>query len=181
MSNSPLHNPFVRFILIAIPGYALWYVLYSLVLQGGAIDQAIIGSLTSLSETVLNLFGFDVLPETDSTIRTVGIDGGHYVWIGEECDGFSLFALYTIFMLAYPGPIRKKGWYIPMGIIFIHFLNVIRIVSLVIIVKHYPESLDFNHTYVFTTIVYGFIFLLWYIWVEKFSGHSLRKSKAAAS
>ena len=27
-----------------------------------------------------------------------------------------------------------------------------------------PEILDFNHTYTFTILVYGYVFYLWYLW-----------------
>ena len=32
-----------------------------------------------------------------------------------------------------------------------------------------PELLDFNHDYTFTIIVYAFVFMLWYIWIQRFS------------
>jgi hypothetical protein len=41
--------------------------------------------------------------------------------------------------------------------------------SLALIQYKAPEYLDFNHHYTFTVIVYAFIFLLWMIWVNKFS------------
>jgi len=112
-------------------------------------------------------------------IRTIGIDGTHGLWIGDPCNGLTLFALFTGFIIAYPGPLKKKLWFIPVGIIAIHFINIIRIVALSLIVYYFPdpEVLDFNHTYTFTLLVYGFVFSLWYVWAGKLSGIDSMKSK----
>ncbi|MBL4625498.1 MAG: exosortase family protein XrtF, partial [Flavobacteriales bacterium] len=63
----------------------------------------------------------------------------------------------------------RKLWFIPFGIITIHILNVFRVCGLCIILLKSPESLDFNHTYIFTTVIYAYIFLLWYWWANNLS------------
>jgi exosortase family protein XrtF len=113
--------------------------------------------------------GYESFISDNATIRTVGIDGTHGLWIGDPCNGLTLFALFAIFIVAYPGPWKHKLWFIPVGITVIHFLNVMRITALCIIVMKRPEWLDFNHTYTFQLLMYGFIFGLWWIWIQKLS------------
>jgi len=74
-----------------------------------------------------------------------------------------------VFVLAYPGHQKNKLWFVPLGILLIHILNIIRVISLAIIAYYSPYSLSFNHTYTFTFFVYAFIFLLWMVWVNKFA------------
>lgn len=159
----------------------LWYLVYELWLHPkGTFDLMVIRNLEQLSGWLLRALGYTLISESDiSSVRTIGIDGTHGLWIGDPCNGLTLFALFTGFVLAYPGPWKQKAWYIPLGIITIHILNVLRIAALAMIVYHFPDPqvLDFNHTYTFTIIVYGYVFLLWYLWATRFSGTVLKKEK----
>jgi hypothetical protein len=57
----------------------------------------------------------------------------------------------------------------PSVCLTIHLINVLRIAALCIIVTIDYELLNFNHDYTFYVIVYGWVFLLWWIWVKRFS------------
>lgn len=142
----------------------------------GTFDLAVIGNLEDISTAILNLLGYKLISESQiSSIRTIGIDGTHGIWIGDPCNGLVLFALFTGFVLAFPGPWKRKLWFIPLGIVTIHAINVVRVTALALIVYYYPdpEVLDFNHTYTFTILVYGYVFSLWYWWAAKLSGATL--------
>lgn len=170
MKSHLKRNPFLKFLITAVLLYILWYILYELWLHpAGKIDSLVINNSIFLTSKLLTLFGYDVFTSHTETIRTLGIDGTPGLWIGDPCNGLTLFALFTGFIIAYPGTIKKKLIYIPIGIITIHFLNILRISGLCMVVFYSPESLEFNHTYTFTIIVYAYIFLLWMIWVKIFS------------
>jgi exosortase family protein XrtF len=175
--NRLFSNPLYSFTGKAFGLYFFWYLLYEMWLHPkGDIDKAVISNLVYLGGALLKLFGFDLIPEgDDKSIRVLGIDGTHGLWVGDPCNGLTLFALFMGFIIAFPGPVKHKLWYIPAGLIAIHIINVFRIIALTIIVKVAPEYLDFNHTYTFTFLVYSFVFLLWMIWVNKFSGISFGK------
>ncbi len=168
------NDPLYRFLLKAVFLFIAWYFLYDLWLHpAGGIDMIVIKSLEQASYVVLETLGYVTLEASHvENIRTIGIDGTHGLWIGDPCNGLTLFALFTGFIIAYPGPLKKKLWYIPVGIIAIHLINIVRIVALSLIVYYFPdpEVLDFNHTYTFTILVYGFVFFLWYLWAIKLSG-----------
>jgi exosortase family protein XrtF len=166
-------NPFYAFLSKAFGLYFFWYLTYELWLHPKAVfDNLVIENLVFWSESLLRTFGYALIPpgSAGDQIRVVGIDGTHGLWIGDPCNGISLFALFTGFVIAFPGPVKAKLWYIPAGIVFLHFINVLRIVGLTMVLKYYPSSLAFNHTYTFTIVVYSFVFLLWILWVNKFSG-----------
>lgn len=163
-------NKIVRFIVLFIVLYLFWLMLYEwLIHPWGKLDTLVINDSSLWTAYVLEIMGHESFISDNATIRTVGIDGTHGLWIGDPCNGLTLFALFTIFIVAFPGPWKHKLWFIPVGITVIHFLNVMRITALCVIVLKRPEWLDFNHTYTFQLLMYGFIFGLWWIWIQKLS------------
>jgi exosortase/archaeosortase family protein len=70
-------------------------------------------------------------------------------------------------MVFFPGPWKHKLWYIPLGIGVIHLTNVFRITGLLLIQYPFPNGFDFFHNYVFKTLFYAVIFLMWAFWNEK--------------
>lgn len=163
-------NKIVRFIVLFIVLYLFWLMLYEWVIHPwGKLDTLVINDSSLWTTYVLELMGYESFISDNATIRTVGIDGTHGLWIGDPCNGLTLFALFAIFIVAYPGQWKHKLWFIPVGITVIHFLNVMRITALCVIVLKRPEWLDFNHTYTFQLLMYGFIFGLWWIWIQKLS------------
>ena len=71
------------------------------------------------------------------------------VTVGAPCDGIVLLALFTVFIVAFPGPWKHKLWYLPAGLIAIHLINAIRITALAVIAHVKIEWLQFNHDYTF--------------------------------
>lgn len=159
-------SPLIKFLVKALLVYISWYLLYDLWLHPhGVIDAFVTENAMKLSGWILNALGFVVYIKG----HHIGIEPVRGVSIGDPCNGINLFALFAGFIICYNGAIRKKLLYIPMGIFIIHLLNVIRIITLILILKYAPSSLAFNHTYTFTTVVYLCIFILWMVWVNYFS------------
>lgn len=187
MKKDFLKNPVTRFLLLFILLYGGWYILYELVLHPwGKLDKLVINNSIFLTKELLQILGYAVIsydyqaPETGSeVIRTVGIDGSSGVWIGDPCNGLILFALFTSLIISFPGPAKHKLWFIPLGLIIIHFANIIRIASLSLIVFYKREYLEFNHDYTFKILVYTVIFLIWVYWVNRWSG--LKKKRNVES
>jgi exosortase family protein XrtF len=164
-------NAFIRFIVLASFLYLLLYFVHQFIIKKYTFyDQKFIGSIIAMAEYFVKLVGyktFSVLQDRD--YQVVGIDGSNGVWVGSNCNAITLFSLFSVFIVAYPGNQKNKLWFIPLGIVLIHFLNLIRVISLVFIAYYSPTNLNFNHTYTFTFLVYTFIFLLWMVWVNKYS------------
>ncbi len=180
-----LSNPFFRFIILATGLYIGWYFSYEYYLKPHTIfDDLIIENLVVLAESLLRLIGYDLIPYQDFPFRNhIGIIGdlgpmnSKGVTIGAPCDGAVLFALFVVFVISFPGPWRHKLWFIPVGVVLIHLMNVIRVVGLAIVVRVNESWLDFNHDYTFTLIVYSFVFFLWWLWTKKFATNSFQKAQ----
>lgn len=117
------------------------------------------------SKALLSLFGLETVIE-GKVIRAVTKGG---VYLDRGCLGRNLMLLYAGFLLVFPGKITSKLWFIPMGLVIIYILNTIRISALVYIDLYYPQYLDVNHDFIFKYTTYFFIFLLWVIWIRKYS------------
>lgn len=152
--------------------YLAWYFTYEFYLKEHTlINEYVIDNLVKLGEGTLGLMGYETTNYMVDGVWRIhfGVAGSNGVTIGAPCDGIVLFALFIVFIVSYPGPIRHKLWYLPTGLIIIHLLNVARVVGLALIV-HYNEAwLSFNHDYTFTLVVYGIVFGLWWFWIYKFS------------
>jgi exosortase family protein XrtF len=167
MNSSFLKNPVVRFLIKVFALYLLWYLVYNLWLHPTEkLDLFVIDITISISKWLLELFGYTVYTGAD---RLIGIDGASGLWIGDNCNGIALFALFTGFVIAYKGKIKYKTPYILLGILSIEVLNIFRVVALAILDTHSRAWTEFNHTYTFTIIIYGYIFMLWMFWVNRFA------------
>ncbi|MCI5057105.1 MAG: exosortase family protein XrtF [Flavobacteriales bacterium] len=165
-------NPLVKFVLKAVILFIGWYLVYELWLHPKTqIDLLIINNLIFFASAILKGMGYELinLDHVDPTIRTIGIDGTHGLWVGDPCNGLSLIALYAGFIISFPGNWKVKLAFIPSGILLIHILNIFRIVGLCLVTLYYPDWLDFNHTYTFKILIYAVIFLLWYIFATRFT------------
>lgn len=166
------------FFIKAILAYLIWFLLYeNWLLKVGWIDKVVIDNLIHLSKLSLTILGYNVFVFG----HTFGIDGSHGVFIGTPCNGLDLMALFAGFVIVFNGSWKNKWWFILVGLIVIHFLNLVRVVALTIIAKTAPEYIDFNHKYTFTIILYAFVFFGWVLWVKYYavkkntSIHSIKK------
>jgi exosortase family protein XrtF len=167
---SPIYRFLVGFACLSVG----WYLLYTFLLSPYTnFDMVVINSTLSVTESILEMLGHSTFIE-GRTIRIAGTSG---LWVGDNCNAISLFALFSGFIIAFPGQLKSKLWYVPAGIFLIFFLNCIRMTVLAILDIYSREWTKFNHTYTFTIIIYGFIFLMWMFWVNRYS--FIKKNKKA--
>lgn len=172
-------NRLLRFLSVSSLVYLGLYLFFEFFIKRyTVIDQRFIGFIINSSDIVLKWLSYDTFKTiSDTDYQVIGIDGSDGVWIGSSCNAITLFFLFAVFIAAYPGHQKSKLWYIPVGILLIHVLNIVRVVVLAMIAFYNPLYLDFNHTYTFTFIIYGFIFILWMTWVNKYSIKELNEKK----
>lgn len=165
----------LRFLLTAGGLYILWDFIYKNVFEEeGVAIRKVAEHVAAVSVGVLNVLGFNTATKDLGGFKTlITLDGQSLVWIDSGCTGLTLMALFAGFILAYPGPIAKKAWYIPFGLVVIYLVNVIRVVVLAINHVYSRGSFDFNHKYTYTLVTYGAIFWLWMLWANRLSGVSL--------
>lgn len=156
----------LRFLLAGVGGYACWYVLYEALLKPFTLlDEAVIASLVHGTRGVGTLLGAEMRTGAGPWPVEVGLVGHAGVTIGTPCDGVVLFALFSVFVVAFPGALRHKGWFVPAGVALLYGVNLARVVALTFLQAHAPHLLRFNHDYTFTVAVYGVVLALWYVYV----------------
>ena len=95
------------------------------------------------------------------------VDALASVSVATACNGLPMLYLFAAFILAYPGPWRRKVWFIPAGLLAIHVLNLLRIAGLSHLVNTgHRWAYELNHKYLFQIIVYGAIGLFWVLWIS---------------
>ena len=94
-------------------------------------------------------------------------DGRTVVNVYEGCNGLNVMFVFVSFVVAYTGSLKKTVWFCLAGLILIHIFNLFRVSLLYFIAEYYPNNLYFFHKYLFTGVLYGMVFVLWYFWVKK--------------
>src|SRR5690606_21620755 len=134
-------------------------------------------NIVSSSKTMLSWIGYDTFIDIESDHVTLVMNEGDFrpILVGDNCNGFKLFSIFSVFIIAFPGNWKKKLWFIPFGILIVHLANIVRVCALLLINNSHPEYLDFNHLYTFTIFVYAIIFGLWFWYAKKFSDYGKEK------
>lgn len=165
--------------------YLVWYFIYELILKtNGRLDQVITINISQIITGLLKLSGIEVFYTQarklgETYLFLVG-ETKPLVRIGSSCNGLEPIMLFLIFILAYPGRIINKIWFIPVGIIIIHTVNIMRNYLLIIMLYNQSELFEFFHRYIFVIFVYLVIFALWMLWVNHFSFIGLKGSSDAS-
>jgi exosortase/archaeosortase family protein len=113
-----------------------------------------------------NIFHLNHTTDGQTIWVTTNTGAWGYVDVSPHCTSLKQWMHWIFIMLLFPGPWKHKLWYIPLGIITIHFVNIIRIVGLSLTLIPWPQHFDFFHDYIFKTFFYFMIFVMWVVWVE---------------
>ena len=163
-------RPQVRFLLLAAGFYGLWVLGYEHgPARAGRLDGALSTNLAAAAAGLLRLVGAAAGTGGAAAPTTVTMLGQPAVYVGNPCNGLVLYALFTGFVLAYPGSGWRRLWFIPLGLAAIYGLNVLRIAGLALNHTYWYHTVDFNHHYTFTFTAYGAILVLWRQWVRPLS------------
>ena len=170
-------KPVRKFLWLAAILFVAWKAVYLLFLQPGRIlDKPltyVIGKCTAGTLALFNPSG-DYHAKPAMHLKGFGNEGlepvmaissgqNNLLDIADVCNGLELLVLYAGLILCLPAARNRKIAYIIGGILAIEIINVIRCVGLVLVYVHKPGWLDFSHHYLFTFVVYAFIFWLWYL------------------
>jgi exosortase family protein XrtF len=160
-------SPLIRFAILAAGFYLLWFLGYEHYLAAdGRLDAALTHNLASVSVAGLRLLGYDATVSA-GVQPLISLAGQPVVFIWHPCNGLVLYALFSGFIMAFPGPALRKLWFVPLGLLLIYSLNVLRVMALSFNKYYDYQSADFNHHYTFTAVVYAGIFALWMWWATR--------------
>lgn len=154
------------FIIKAAITFVAWMVLYyGFILPEGSINTFLTSAVLDNTVMVLECLGYSA----SNSGNIVYVDGQQSVKVTDGCNGFELIALYIGFFLCFPGPLKYKLIFIPIGSVVIFFINVIREVALVLNYNYFQKTFDFNHHYTYAFFVYAVVFLIWRFWLNNYS------------
>ncbi len=171
----------VIFLLKFFGTYLLLFLIYAYYLNK---TQNLTGefSCAPITETVakqtqflLNTFGYDASIEqhTEEVSIKLIVNNKFVASIIEGCNSISIIILFISFIVAFASNFKTTALYILFGSLIIYFSNIVRIAIITIALFEYPKYQYILHDFIFPSIIYGITFLLWFIWVQKFS--SLKK------
>jgi len=154
-------SPLTVFLLKAGAVYAVWHLLYDyILLPDGRLDTFLSYSGVSMAAGVLSILGWEI----ESAGRVIAIFGTGGVEIQNGCNGVELLGLYAGFIIAYPGPMRKRLVLMAGGLLILYFANVFRITAFTLSDLYIPQHWDKFHIYSSYVIFYPLVLSLWYTW-----------------
>ncbi|MEL1252765.1 exosortase family protein XrtF [Flavobacterium sp. DGU38] len=169
-------KPFLIFIGTFFAAYILFTLVYKYYLDSFGSDgidgiTVVVGSNVNW---LMSIFNYDVLVQKSlwGSYLEVWYNNVNVVRIVEGCNAVSVMILFVSFVLAFSGKLKTTLLFILSGILFIYILNVVRIATLTILMFRFPEKEHLLHGVLFPLIIYGLVFILWVIWVNKFSKYA---------
>lgn len=165
----------IRFIVIFLTVYGVLTIAYNLYLNLSDGSKFYPDYLTNLvakqTNALLNGIGYDtqiVAHANEPSIKII-INGKFVARVIEGCNAISVIILFLSFIIAFASKFKTTLIYCLAGSIIIYAFNLIRIVILSIGLYHYPWRREILHTVIFPMLIYGTVFVLWMVWVNRFS------------
>lgn len=85
----------------------------------------------------------------------------------EGCNAISILILFVAFILAFYKGVQTL-WYLLIGGSIIYIMNLLRIMALNYVVYFYRSYSEAFHDYIFPSIIYGTVIVLWLVWIQFF-------------
>ncbi len=176
-------KPFLLFLTKFIFVYLVLAYFYQSYLNQFDAKNFEVDAFTQLvaeqSKQFLSLFNSDsyTLPNLNEPSVKLFYHGKWVARIIEGCNAISIIILFISFVIAFTGKIKQTVLFIFFGCLLIHLFNVLRIALLCIAIFHYPKSEHLLHGVFFPLFIYGVVFALWVIWVNKFSFYAKKTTE----
>lgn len=150
-----------------------WFYLAQYDAQNYEPD-AMTGIVAYQAEDVIDFFGINAStrPRHHENSYKFFINDQPVARIVEGCNALSVMILFTAFVVAFASTFKRTALFIVIGLIIIHILNVLRVALMCLSLYYYPQYEALVHDIIFPLFIYGVVFLLWILWVTKFSGHA---------
>lgn len=171
-------KPAIRFVGIFLGLYLGLNVIYGLWITsyGNAPDPAT-ALVTRHTAAVLNVLGEETTIAQKLASPSISVLKGlrTVISVYEGCNGINVMIVFVAFIAAFGGKAKSMAWFIPAGLVLIYVLNLVRVMALYYVAEHWEQYFYYVHKYAFTAFIYVFVFALWWVWIEKVSGLSIRK------
>jgi exosortase family protein XrtF len=139
------------------------------------LDWKLNRSLGEQAAFWFNMTGFEARVYANSTApHIVSLNHIRVISIDTPCNGIPMMFLYAAFILVYPGSWRRKTWFVLGGLVFLHFLNLCRIIGLSYLSYYAPDFFEFNHKFLFQIVVYSVTISIWLFYILYGSDEKIR-------
>lgn len=168
-----IYKPFLLFLSKFFLAYLVLTILYQGYLgkTDAAID-AITENVAHLTEKSAHLMGISIATVKEHMHYNIIYHNKIVAHIIEGCNAISVIILFIAFVVAFSGNLKPTLLFVFCGSLLIYILNIARIVMLSVLMYYFPEQEHLLHGVVFPLIIYGSVFILWVIWVNKFSRYA---------
>lgn len=177
------YKSFLIFLLKFFFSYLILTLLYQLYLtsfDGSALEVDTITQQVSVqTEQTIKFFQYNshLEPHPKQNSVMLFVEEKFVARVVEGCNAISVIILFIAFVIAFKGNWKRTLVFILLGSILIYVLNVIRIALIAIALYRYPQHEHLLHGVLFPLFIYGVVFLLWVVWVNKFSVYAVRKEE----
>lgn len=160
-------NPTIFFVAKFVGVYLLGNILYGTFITAyHPAPDPVTRFVTAQATAVVNAIDPPVISYPSASSPAVVMEQAKpVVSVFEGCNGLNVMIVFLAFTIAIGEYNKKLWWFVPGGILLIHVMNLFRIGMLFFISRDYPDNLYFFHKYLMTAVVYGAIFILWFIWL----------------
>lgn len=176
-------KPFLIFLAKFVLTYlVLTFVYESYLNQFNAINFEVDGftkMVANQSQKVLSVFDDNSYTKPNLKEASVKLFY-HDKWVAriiEGCNALSVIILFISFVIAFTGKFKQTLLFILVGSLIIHVFNVARISLLCMAIYHFPKYEHILHGVIFPLFIYGIVFILWVIWVNKYSFYAKKSSE----
>ncbi|MFT6749025.1 MAG: exosortase family protein XrtF [Flavobacterium sp.] len=176
------YRPFLVFLAKFFLSYLILALLYQVYLgQFDAVKFEIDGFTQFVSDqtvTVISWLDCNVTqrPNLREASANIIFHDQFIARIVEGCNALSVIILFIAFLISFSGTFKNTLIFGIVGIVIIHVFNIIRIALLVITIYYYPESTTLLHDIIFPLFIYGIVFMLWILWINKFSFYATKNT-----
>lgn len=160
----------IRFLLIFIGLYLVLNVSYGAFIQSYyPTSDPFTRWVTSQVAWLISRLDPSVACSVSAYSNKIAVTKGDNIVINvfEGCNGLNVMIVFTVFLLAFQGPLKATIKFAAMGILLIHLFNLSRIILLYLVALYFKPQLYFFHKYFFTGIIYAVVFVLWYLWTKQ--------------
>src|SRR5690554_187016 len=179
-----IYRPFIKFLLVFFVTYGVLSVLYNLYLSQYENNQYPLDPFTeNISYQVKKISNFlgwntEIYKISGEKWTRLVFNEKYVAKIVEGCNAISVMILFVSFVVAFAKRFLSAFVFSVIGIVLIHILNIFRIAVLGYFIYSRPEQTHIFHGVLFPLVIYGFVFILWVVWVRHFSGFITRKNNA---
>lgn len=157
--------------------YAILFLMYSFYLSKSESNftmyscEPITELVAKQSNYLIQLLGYNSEIEQSTNEMSINliINNKYVARVIEGCNAMSIIILFISFVVAFSGKFKTTLVFVVVGSTLIYFVNIIRISVIAIALYKYPQYEYWFHDILFPLIIYGMTFLLWILWVTKFS------------